>query len=160
MAPLPRSETEWGRLRGGVSQQRHPEQSADKTRGLNHEPVWRAQNQQLIVGHRLVQGHLQATIVVKASFWHSCCWWAPPTPNPSHSAPKTPLRRRGPTADCQLPIISARGSKECPRQQGRRGDEPACHWSAQSSPQWPARTEAWRGSSTEYRSTARPESAG
>jgi len=31
----------------------------------------------------------------ESSFWHSRCWWAPPTPNPSHSAPKTPLRRRG-----------------------------------------------------------------
>ncbi len=56
--------------------------------------------EQLIVGHRLVQGPLEATIVDKASFWHSCCWWAPPTPNPSHSAAKTPLPGRGtPTAD-------------------------------------------------------------
>ncbi len=39
-----------------------------------------APNQQLIVGHRLGQAHLEATIVVMASFWHSCCWWAPPTP--------------------------------------------------------------------------------
>ncbi len=44
LAPLPRSETEWGRLGGGGFQQRHPEQSVCETRGLNHEPVWRAPN--------------------------------------------------------------------------------------------------------------------
>ena len=58
-------------------------------------------HRQVIVGHRLVQAHLEATIVVTAGFWHSCCWWAPPTPArfarflPSHYAAKTPLRRRG-----------------------------------------------------------------
>ncbi len=44
LAPLPRSETEWGRLGGGGFQQRHPEQSVCETRGLNHEPVGHAPN--------------------------------------------------------------------------------------------------------------------
>ncbi len=63
--------------------------------GWNKSRSGRAPNQQLIGGHRLVQGHLEATIVVKSRLWHSCCWWAPPTPNPPHSVPKTPLRSRG-----------------------------------------------------------------
>ncbi len=33
------STTKWGRLGGGGSQQRHPEQSVGKTRGLKQEPV-------------------------------------------------------------------------------------------------------------------------
>ena len=57
----------------------------------------RASNQQLIVGHRLVQGHPEATIVVTASCRHSCRWRAPPTfarlPLPLPA--KTPLGRRG-----------------------------------------------------------------
>jgi hypothetical protein len=53
MSPLPRSETEWGRLGGGGSQQRHPEQSDDEIRGLNQEPLRRAPDQHLIVEHRL-----------------------------------------------------------------------------------------------------------
>ncbi len=51
LAPLPWSETEWGRLGGGRSQQRHPERSDGETRGLNQEPVEQAPNQQLIVRH-------------------------------------------------------------------------------------------------------------
>ncbi len=101
LAPLPRSETEWGRLGRGWFPTTAPEQSVDKARELNHEPARYAPNRQVIVGHRLVQAHLEATIVVTAGFWHSCCWWAPPTPArfarflPSHYAAKTPLRRRG-----------------------------------------------------------------
>jgi hypothetical protein len=132
LGPLPRSETEWGRLGGGRSYQRHPERSDGETRGLNQEPVGHAPNQQLIVGHRLVHGHLRATIVVKSSFRHACCWWAAPTPNPSHYAPKTPLRRRGtggadcrlPTADCRLPSSSP--TTGAPR--GRPGRRSPASW--------------------------------
>ncbi len=62
-APLPRSETKWGRPGGGGSQQQHPEQSVGEIRRLHHGPVGHALNQRLIVEYRLVQGHLQATIL-------------------------------------------------------------------------------------------------
>ena len=38
------STTKWGRLGGGGSQQRHPEQSDGGTRGLNQEPIRHAPN--------------------------------------------------------------------------------------------------------------------
>ncbi len=44
LAPLPRSETEWGRLGGAGFQQRHPEQSVGEARLLKHEPVGHAPN--------------------------------------------------------------------------------------------------------------------
>ena len=62
-APLPRSETRWGRLGGGGFQQQHPEQSVGEIRRLHHGPVGHALNQRLIVEYRLVRGHLQATIL-------------------------------------------------------------------------------------------------
>ncbi len=71
-APLPRSETKWGRLGGGGSQQQHPEQNVGEIRKLHHGPVGHALNQRLIVEYRLVQGHLQQ-FLERASFRHSCC---------------------------------------------------------------------------------------
>ncbi len=62
-APLPRSETKWGRLGGGGFHQQHPEQSDDEIRKLHHGPVVQAPNQRLIGEYRLVQRHLQATIL-------------------------------------------------------------------------------------------------
>jgi hypothetical protein len=52
-----------GGWEGGGSQQQHPEQSVGEIRKLHHGPVGHALNQRLIVEYRLVQGHLQATIL-------------------------------------------------------------------------------------------------